>query len=317
MLPCTAISGKRLGGSPCRSPRDEEARDAAQMDETGSDVSERETAVLTPEPDSDFDYEDETIIQGRGGITAAERTLGGLRLRRTYDAIKDATGHCLLLGCGAGRHNRAIRRDRPDLDLVGIDLSVRAIREAMRAGNGGAYLVADAGQIPAAEGTYDIVLLFDLLEHVPDVDRCVAEIARVLRPGGLFHGFVPLEAQPKTLFRALTRSRRIPIHQWKHDHVGHIQRLTTERVTAIFRANGLEPTDLSYSFHLLGQVHDIVDYWGRERLRQQPTGRSAAFTKAVQRIVFFPTWRLTYWEDTLLKRNRWATGLHITAIKQA
>ena len=38
-------------------------------------------------------------------------------------------------------------------------------------------------------------------------------------------------------------------------------------------------------------------------------------TKAVQRVVFFPTWRLSYWEDTLLKRNPWATGLHLTAIK--
>jgi SAM-dependent methyltransferase len=270
----------------------------------------------TPHPAPDFDYEDATIIQGRGGITATERTLGGLRLRRAYDAIAAMTGRCLLVGCGAGRHNRAIHRDRPDLDLVGLDLSVRAVREAIAVGHGGAYVVADAARIPAPDSAYDIVLLFDLLEHVPDVDRCVAEIARVLRPGGMFHGFVPLEAQPKTLFRALTHSRRIPIHQWKHDHVGHIQRLTTERVTATFRAHGIEPTDLSYSFHLLGQVHDIVDYWGRERLRQQPTGRSAAVTKAVQRVVFFPTWRLTYWEDTLLKRNRAATGLHLTAVKQ-
>src|SRR5690242_4127047 len=83
----------------------------------------------TPNPKLEFDYEDETIIQGRGGITATERTLGGLRLRRAYDAIAGMTGRCLLLGCGAGRHNRAIHRDRPDLDLIGVDLSVRAIRE--------------------------------------------------------------------------------------------------------------------------------------------------------------------------------------------
>jgi SAM-dependent methyltransferase len=273
-------------------------------------------SMVAGTPDIEFDYEDASIIQGRGGITATERTLGGLRLRRAYDAIQGRSGRCLLVGCGAGRHNRAIHRDRPDLELVGLDLSVRAIREAVAIGNGGAYYVADAAQVPAADGSCDIVLLFDLLEHVPDVDRCVAEIARVLRPGGVFHGFVPLEAQPNTLFRALTHSRRIPIHQWKHDHVGHIQRLTTERVTATFAAHGLEPTDRSYSFHLLGQVHDIVDYWGRERLRQQPAGPGAAITKAVQRAVFFLTWRLTYWEDTLLKRNRAATGLHLTAVRE-
>jgi SAM-dependent methyltransferase len=288
-----------------------------QPADSGQQAAEDVGAMLeSPSPALDFDYEDATTIQGRGGISPTERTIGGLRLRRAFDAMMGHTGACLLLGCGAGRHNRAIHRERPDLTLVGADLSVSAIREAARAGNGGAYLVADAAHIPAADGSYDIVLLFDLLEHVPDVERCVAEIARVLTPGGLFHGFIPLEAQPKTLFRALTNSRRIPIHQWKHDHVGHIQRLTTARVTETFRAQGMEPSDLSYSFHLLGQVHDIVDYWGRERLRRAPEGRAATVTKAVQRVVFFPTWRLAYWEDTLLKRNAWATGLHLTAIKR-
>lgn len=264
----------------------------------------------------DFDYEDASTIQGRGGISPTERTMGGLRLRRAFDAMMGHTGSCLLLGCGAGRHNRAICQERPDLTLVGADLSVGAIQEAVREGNGGAYLVADAAHVPAANGSYDIVLLFDLLEHVPDVAQCVAEIARVLRPGGLFHGFIPLEAQPRTLFRALTNSTRVPIHQWKHDHVGHIQRLTAEDVTTTFRAHGLEPGDLSYSFHLIGQVHDIVDYWGRERVRRNPEGRGATVTKVVQRAIFFPTWRLSYWEDTFLRRNPWATGLHLTAIKR-
>jgi SAM-dependent methyltransferase len=292
--------------------RDEQAPQAV-----GAVLKPPSPASNMPHPPSvDFDYEDATTIQGRGGISPTERTIGGLRLQRAFDAIAGRTGACLLLGCGAGRHNRAIHRDRPELTLVGVDLSVSAIREAVRAGSGGAYLVADAASIPAADASYDIVLLFDLLEHVPDVGRCVAEIARVLKPGGLFHGFVPLEAQPKTLFRALTRSRRIPIHQWKHDHVGHIQRLTTASVTQTFRAHGMEPTDLSYSFHLIGQMHDIVDYWGRERLRREAEGRKATVTKAVQRVVFFPTWRLSYWEDTLLKRNPWATGLHLTAVKR-
>ena len=264
----------------------------------------------------DFDYEDATTIQGRGGISATERTIGGLRLRRAFDAMRNTTGSCLLLGCGAGRHNRAIHTERPDISLIGVDLSVSAIREAVSQGHGGAYVVADAAHTPAADGAYDIVLLFDLLEHVPDVGRCVAEIARVLKPGGIFHGFIPLEAQPKTLFRALTSSKRIPIHRWKHDHVGHIQRLTTDAVRSMFEAHSMTPTELTYSFHLLGQVHDIVDYWGRERLRQSPTGRKATVTRAVQRVVFFPTWRLTYWEDTLLKRNPWATGLHLTAVKR-
>ncbi len=269
------------------------------------------------EATAEFDYEDASTIQGRGSITATERTLGGIRLRRALGAIADWRGSCLLLGCGAGRHNRALWHYRPDLALVGTDLSESAIREARRAGDGGVYLVADAAANPFPDGAFEIALLFDLLEHVPDVGRVVGEIARVLKPGGVFHGFVPLEAQPGTLFRALADSERIPIHRWKRDHVGHIQRLTTDDVTRAFRAHGLAPVDLSYSFGPIGQVHDIVDYWGRERLRHEPEGRSAALTRLAQRAVFFPTWRLAYWEAALLRRVPWATGLHFTAVKRA
>src|SRR3954452_10398650 len=87
----------------------------------------REPPPPAPAPTVDFDYEDATTIQGRGGITPTERTIGGLRLRRAFDAMAGHSGVCILLGCGAGRHNRAIHRDRPDLRLVGADLSVSAI----------------------------------------------------------------------------------------------------------------------------------------------------------------------------------------------
>jgi SAM-dependent methyltransferase len=45
--------------------------------------------------------------------------------------------------------------------------------------------VADVCALPFAEGSFDIVLAMHTLYHAPDVDQAVAEIARVLRPGGL------------------------------------------------------------------------------------------------------------------------------------
>ena len=52
-------------------------------------------------------------------------------------------------------------------------------------------LVADAHQMPFKDGTVDGVLMKFVLEHVRDPIRVVAEIFRVLKPGGLFFATVP------------------------------------------------------------------------------------------------------------------------------
>jgi SAM-dependent methyltransferase len=258
-----------------------------------------------------FDYEAGATIQGRGEISSTQRDLAGMRLARCLADLPGGPGRLLLLGCGAGRHVRAIRRERPDLTVHGTDLSLTGVREAARYRDGAAYTVADALALPYRTAGFDIVVLFDLLEHVPDVGRALDEIARVLRPGGVFHGFVPCEAQPGTLFARLWPSGPIPIHRWKRDHVGHIQHLTVAQVLALCQARGLVPTHQSYSFHLVGQCHDILDYWRRET--QVHPRATAPLVKAVTRLAMPITWRLAYVEASRLQAWPTATGLHLTA----
>ena len=57
--------------------------------------------------------------------------------------------------------------------------------------------------LPAADGEFDAVLAMDVLEHVTDPDHTLAEIRRVLAPGGGFHLQVPCEADPRSLWRWL------------------------------------------------------------------------------------------------------------------
>jgi len=49
----------------------------------------------------------------------------------------------------------------------------------------------DAQQLPFSNGAIDHALLLDVLEHIPDPERCLAEIGRVLRPGGTLTIQVP------------------------------------------------------------------------------------------------------------------------------
>src|SRR5204863_1317682 len=126
------------------------------------------------------------------------------------------------------------------------------------------YRIGDALALPYEDGSFDAVLLFDVFEHVTDVGKAADEVARVLKPGGVFHCFVPCEGNKRTIFALLRHSKRLPIHRWKRDHIGHIQILTTKQMRAILEQRSLRVRDVTYSFHLLGQIHDVADYWRRE-----------------------------------------------------
>lgn len=281
-------------------------------------VREREEAGKTRETFR-FDYEDTKTVEGRGALRTDSRDLAALRLGRCLDAIEGHTGQLLEIGCGAGRYLRSFQHYRPDLELHGCDISHIALDEAKKADPEGKidYKLGDALNLPYEDNSFDIVLLFDVFEHVTDVGKAADEVARVLKPGGVFHCFVPCEGNRKTIFAVLRNSKLIPIHRWKRDHIGHIQILTTKAMKGILERRGLRVTDTSFSFHVLGQIHDVFDYWQREVLsRDWVPGWQKLGVKVISKAVFIPTWRLAYFEDTLLKKVPAAIGVHITCSKR-
>lgn len=262
-----------------------------------------------------FDYEDEKTVEGRGELRSGTHDLAALRLERCLEAMEGAEGSLLEIGCGAGRYTRAFLHYRPDLQVHGCDISHIALAEAEAADKTGKieYKLGDALNLPYPDSTFDIVLLFDVFEHVTDVGKAADEVARVLKPGGVFHCFVPCEGNKRTLFAVLRTSKLVPIHRWKRDHIGHIQILTTRQMRAILERRKLHVTNVTFSFHILGQIHDVFDYWRREILsREHVQGLQRAAVKAISRAVFIPTWRLAYYEDTWRKNSPAAIGVHIT-----
>jgi 2-polyprenyl-6-hydroxyphenyl methylase/3-demethylubiquinone-9 3-methyltransferase len=65
---------------------------------------------------------------------------------------------------------------------IGVDLIVSGLEQS--AAHGVAPVLADVRHLPFADGSVDVVSAGELLEHVPDVPRVVAEACRILRPGG-------------------------------------------------------------------------------------------------------------------------------------
>ncbi|HEX3761512.1 MAG TPA: bifunctional 2-polyprenyl-6-hydroxyphenol methylase/3-demethylubiquinol 3-O-methyltransferase UbiG [Kofleriaceae bacterium] len=101
-------------------------------------------------------------------------------------SVAEPRAAVLDLGCGAGYLTNflAERGHR----VTGIDTSAEALAVAHRhdATASVEYLVGDACALPFPDGRFDAVCAMDLIEHVAEPERLVAESARVLRPGGLF-----------------------------------------------------------------------------------------------------------------------------------
>ena len=119
-----------------------------------------------------------------------------------FDRLGVGAGSSVIdVGCGAGRHSfEAFRRGA---DVVAFDQDVEelnnvdAILQAMRdqgeapADAKAEAVKGDALDLPYSDGTFDVVIASEILEHVPEDERAIAELVRVLKPGGQLAVTVP------------------------------------------------------------------------------------------------------------------------------
>lgn len=108
---------------------------------------------------------------------------------RYFDRFMNWQGARVLdLGCAGGfmAESLALR----GAQVTGIDPAADAIAAAIaHAASAGltiAYGVGSGEVLPYADGTFDAVVCVDVLEHVADLQFVLAEVSRVLRPGGIF-----------------------------------------------------------------------------------------------------------------------------------
>ncbi|MGH7549896.1 MAG: class I SAM-dependent methyltransferase [Gemmatimonadota bacterium] len=103
-------------------------------------------------------------------------------LRRTDLREGDAV---LDVGCGTGTLLEVVAGRVPGARLVGVDLSPAMLGVARRKlGDRGSLVAAEAGHLPFPDRRFDLVLSSSALHYWPDPAAGLAEIARVLEPGG-------------------------------------------------------------------------------------------------------------------------------------
>lgn len=242
------------------------------------------------------------------------------RLSRVVAAFPQ--GRVLELGCGAGKFLATLQRDFPGLTLCGTDISPRGIAQAKRNHPGIDFRVEDAQAPSFPDETFDVICAMDILEHVPQPEKILAEVSRLLKPGGRFHTFVPSEAHSVYgLGYAL-----LGFHA-KERTAGHVHRFTRKFIHDIVTRH-LEIVDITYSLHLLGSIMDFTffaallnrrlydKFWSENIVYNKPVASPSPLTR-IMNFGLRSAGAVAYAESCLLSRSSFlAAGLHITATKR-
>ncbi|MBI4101699.1 MAG: class I SAM-dependent methyltransferase [Candidatus Nealsonbacteria bacterium] len=126
----------------------------------------------------DYNLIAEEFSRKREGIWEETRFL--------FDDYLQKGERVLDLGCGNGRYYPVFQEKR--VDHFGVDNSKELIGIAKNKFPGGNFQVAEAQNLPFAEGFFDKVYSIAVLHHIPSTDlriKFLKEAQRVLRPGGL------------------------------------------------------------------------------------------------------------------------------------
>jgi SAM-dependent methyltransferase len=126
------------------------------------------------------EYASEAGLEGR---RAAYRYAEGPNApQMAFEAVAEAAPRRVLeVGCGPGELAERVQREL-GAEVVAVDISPRMVELARSRGVDARR--GDVQELPFEDGAFDCAVAAWMLYHVPDVERAISELARVLRPGG-------------------------------------------------------------------------------------------------------------------------------------
>ena len=120
-------------------------------------------------------------------LQAGKEERGNLQTNLEFLALTDLLkprDRILEIGCGIGTVVYELSKKR--YDVIGIDISGEAI-EYGKEKYGDIRLEVQAEEtLPYEDESFEVVLSFDLFEHIAKIDKHISEVKRVLRPGGYY-----------------------------------------------------------------------------------------------------------------------------------
>lgn len=141
----------------------------------------------------------------RGELERGKEQRGNLQTNLEFlarEGLLEPGDKILEIGCGIGTVVAELARR--GCDVVGTDISRVAIEYGRRKYEGVRLEVQPAEELPYEDAAFDVVLSFDLFEHIARIDLHVEQVHRVLRPGGCY------------LFQTPNKFSNVVFETWAH-----------------------------------------------------------------------------------------------------
>ncbi|MEZ4554002.1 MAG: class I SAM-dependent methyltransferase [Dehalococcoidia bacterium] len=160
----------------------------------------------------------------------------------------------LDLGCGLGEYVRAF--ERQGAEAYGCDIEQARLAQARERGTAN-VLVAAGEALPFRDGSLDVVVLNEVIEHVQDDGATMREVSRVLAPGGVAVIYAPNRLYPFETHGVYLGKRyvfgNIPLVNWlpnplRNRLVPHARAYTARGIERVSRQRGLRLVHHSYVY---------------------------------------------------------------------
>jgi ubiquinone/menaquinone biosynthesis C-methylase UbiE len=167
--------------------------------------------------------------------------------------LQQESGRLLELGCGGGQSTNYLANTLAKFTCTGTDISKTAIdsaREKYMLKNL-KFEVADVHSLPYSDGEFDLVTSCDVIEHLPDIQKALEEMIRVLKSNGLIIIKAPHHRNPLLPLIDLVKFRnRYPFTKTWFDNfprffslsIGFVTKLINPKVKFISRIPDLSDT---------------------------------------------------------------------------
>lgn len=178
---------------------------------------------------------------------AYARAMGRLSRRLAAPFLAFAAlpeGVCVLdLGCGTGNLAAALMQADHAARLTGVDIAPRFVATARHAVPEAAFVRADAMALPFADAAFDAALAMLVLPFPPQPARATAELARVVRPGGIVAAAMWDVTGGMPIFRLLadTVALAVPGGREMRDRLYRVRLARPGRLGAALAEAGLPP----------------------------------------------------------------------------